>query len=324
MTKQQKVLFEKTYGPVTRMPDVFWKASYAMGMKFKKLIQVSIVHFIRKDFNKLMDEYQPSAVLTVHPIFIGSIIDLLEERGEKIPFYAHQADLVDIADQWFDKRIDMTFAPSQEAYECSVRNGLDPARLTVVGFPVRSRFYEPLPPKAPKAEGEPLSIAIMSGSEGSGTIRTIARTLLKETDAKVAVVCGRNKRLRTRLQDALGKEYADRLTAHGFVERIQDVMNAADLLIMRASPNSVFEAVALNKPVVIFGQLAGQELHNPDMLMKHGLVTVCRNAEELPAFIKSLQANNGEALKKMAAAQKAYAPDDTAVKTAAILNKMIP
>ena len=53
--------------------------------------------------------------------------------------------------------------------------------------------------------------------------------------------------------------YRGRLNAMGFVDDIQNVMLNSDLLVMRASPNSVMEAVALNKPVILFGQLAGQE-----------------------------------------------------------------
>ena len=109
----------------------------------------------------------------------------------------------------------------------------------------------------------------------------------------------------------------------GFVDNIQNVMCDSDILIMRASPNSVMEAVALNKPVIVFGQLAGQELHNPQMLESHGLVLHCPDAEKLPACIKRLTQNDGAEIERMKACQRAYAPGDVTVETAKLLNDYI-
>lgn len=83
------------------------------------------------------------------------------------------------------------------------------------------------------------------------------------------------------------------------------------------------EAVALNKPVILFGQLAGQELHNPDMICAHGLAVYCPEPEKLPEAVARLQANGGEELRKMQEAQRRYAPGDAAADTAALLNELI-
>ena len=190
-------------------------------------------------------------------------------------------------------------APSQEAYDCTIAHGVHPARVRRVGFPVRSRFMN-IAPAAPKPAGQPLTITIMSGSEGSGTVRAVARELLAGTDAQVNVICGRNKALRKKLRNALGKRYHGRLNAMGFVDDIQLVMRDSDLLVMRASPNSVMEAVALNKPVILFGQLAGQELHNPQMLAAHGLAEYCPVPAQLPACVARLTANGGEGIERNA------------------------
>ncbi len=130
---------------------------------------------------------------------------------------------------------------------------------------MRSRFMG-LAEKTAAVKNDPPVITVMSGSEGSGTLKGVVKQLLHGTNAKINVICGRNKSIRKKLRKAFIKEYHDRMNAMGFVERIQDVMCSSDILIMRASPNSVMEAVALNKPVILFGQLAGQELHNPDMI----------------------------------------------------------
>ena len=223
---------------------------------------------------------------------------------------------------WFDPRIDLVLTPSQESYDCTIAHGVDPARVRKVGFPVRSRFMG-LAEKARKPLGQPLTVTVMSGSEGSGVVRTIARELLKGTDARVNVICGRNKALRKKLRKAFSKQYFGRLNAMGFVEKIQDVMCESDILIMRASPNSVMEAIALNKPVILFGQLAGQELHNPDMLCAHGLAVYCPDPAELANCIRDLTKDDGAKIKRMIENQRAYMPGDVAAETAQLLNDFI-
>lgn len=322
MTKMQKVCVENAYGPVTRLPGKAWAMSYAAAMRFNDPLNRIIARAIRVRFRELIMEYKPDCILSVHPMFIGCVLDLLEEFKFDIPFVTHEADLIDIALQWFDPRIDLVFAPSQESYECTIAHGIAPEKVVKVGFPVRSRFMGLADKDLSRKDGK-LVVSVMSGSEGSGTIRTVVRELLKNTDARLNVVCGRNKGLHKKLRKAFGRKYKGRLNAMGFVERIQDVMLESDLLIMRASPNSVMEAVALNKPVILFGQLAGQELHNPDMLQKHGLAVYCPDAERLPACIAELAKDNCAAIERMRECQRAYAPGDVAAETAKLLNDYI-
>ena len=322
MAKMQKICAEKTYGPITRLPSKAWALNYAVGMRFKDPVQHAIVKMIRTRFEKLIWDFRPDCILSVHPIFLGSIADLLEEMGLSIPIVAHEADLIDIALQWFDPRLALVLAPSQEAYDCTIANGVDPARARRVGFPVRSRFMG-LAQQAEKHHNEKTTITVMSGSEGSGVLRSVVRELLRGTDANVNVICGRNKALRKKLRKAFVKKYHGRINAMGFVEKIQDVMCASDILIMRASPNSVMEAIALNKPVILFGQLAGQELHNPDMLQSHGVAVYCPEPERLPECIAELTSNGGAAIERMRECQRQYAPTDAAEETAKLLNDYI-
>ena len=322
MSKAQQVCTKKTYGPITRLPSQAWAFSYAAGTKLKQPMERIIAKMIRPRFEKLLKEFRPDCIMSVHPIFNGSVINLLEEIGLKIPFILHQADLIDIATYYIDGRADLTLSPSQEAFDATVAGGVDPAKIRRVGFPVRSRFFG-LEDKLSRRVRDEMTITVMSGSEGSGLIRSVTKELLKGTDAHVNVICGRNKSLRKKLKKAFARQYYGRVSVMGFVERIQDVMCESDILIMRASPNSVMEAVALNKPVIVFGQLAGQELHNPQMLEKHGLVKHCPDPKRLPACIAELTKDGGAAIERMRACQREYAPGDVCAETAKLLNDYI-
>lgn len=322
MDKVMKACAEKTYGPITRMPGKAWEWNYAAGLKLKQPVQSAVRAMISTRFRKLIEEFRPDCILSVHPIFIGTILDMLEALHLNIPVIAHEADLVDIPPLWFDDRLSLVLAPSNEARECTIRNGIAPERVITVGFPVRKRFMGLREAENAKPN-TPLTITVMSGSEGSGSLKMVVKNLLEGTDAHVNVVCGRNKALRKKLREAFSRKYFGRINVLGFVEEIQKIMMDSDVLVLRASPNSVMEAVALNKPLILFGQLAGQELHNPDMVQAHGLGLYCPNAKDLPECIKSLSENNFEKINKMRAAQRAYASGDAAAETAKLLDAYI-
>jgi len=321
MNRVQQICAEKTYTPVTLLPGA-WAMAYAAGAKLVQPLQKMVAWAMRAKFEKLIDEYRPDCIMSVHPMFIGSILDLLEELKLNIPFIAHQADLIDIAMFWFDPRITLSLCPSKEALECSVAHGMDRARLKQVAFPVRSRFMG-LAEKAAQHKNDRLTVTVMSGSEGAGTVKHVARALLKGTDAKVNVICGRNDVLRKKLRHRLGKYYHGRLNAMGFVSDIQNVMLESDILVLRASPNSVMEGIALNKPIILFGQLAGQELHNPQMLLSYGVAAYCPEADDLPKCIRELTKDNGAAIERMRRCQREFAPDDGTMRTAEFLNEFI-
>lgn len=319
MNRFEQYMAEYTYGPITRLPGKAWEWNFAAGMAFKKPVTLAVAAMIKVKLLALLKEFEPDAILSTHPMFLGSVISVMEEAGLDIPLIAHEVDLIDITDYWFDPRIYRVLAPSQEAYDCTVASVDDPARVIRVGFPVRRRFIDVPAPKP----HEGAVITVMSGSEGSGTLHAVARILLQHTDAKINVICGRNRKMRKRLRKAFGKKYRRRLSTMGFVDEIQNLMAASDLLVLRASPNAVMEAVALNVPVILFGQLAGQEQHNPDLLVAHGLARYCPEPKALPACVHALLDDGGAQSEAMRQAQRAYAPTDAAADTARLLDKLI-
>jgi processive 1,2-diacylglycerol beta-glucosyltransferase len=137
------------------------------------------------------------------------------------------------------------------------------------------------------------------------------------------VICGRNKKVRKQLKRRFARKYKERLSVMGFVSDIEKIMAASDLLIMRASPNSVMEAVAMRVPIIVFGQLAGQEKHNPDVLVAHGLAVYCPEISDLPDCTAALLANGGLQAEIMREMQRIFAPTDAADETAKLIHDWI-
>ncbi len=299
----------KSYGPITRSAESLWKMVWNLSSLKPSLVNTLIEGQIKKTFLKLLSEFKPDIILSVHPNFNGSILNILEKQKINIPFITLIADLVNIYPLWADKRADYIISPTIEARDKCISYGIPNEKIKVFGFPVRSRFYrktQNLKRNFSLKDGNPLNCLIMSGGEGVGNMKNIAINLLENFNCKVKMVAGRNVKLKTALEQTLKTKYGDKVEIYGFVKNIQDLMFSSDIAFTRGSPNVMFEAVASNTPIIITGALPGQEESNPAFAKKYNLGVVCNDVKEIKSTIASLLENNGDQLNQIIESQKKF------------------
>lgn len=303
----------KLYGPVTRNAKELWKMGWELSLRKPSLVNDFIELTTRDNFIELLKRIKPDLILSVHPNFNGSLLNILEDYGIKIPFVTLIADLVSISPLWADPRVDYIICPTKESkYKC-LEFGVSESKLVVIGFPVRQKFLQHLndTSKENKANAQytgnrPLECLIMSGGEGSGNMSRVAKILLKNFDCHVKIVAGRNKILKRRLEKNLYERFGDRVEVFGFSENIQDLMLSSDIAVTRGSPNVMMEAVACNVPLIITGNLPGQEEGNPGYLLKHNLGVVCKELRDLRSIVSELLSSNAYKLNKIKKSQREF------------------
>ncbi|MFC0906013.1 glycosyltransferase [Clostridium sp. MT-14] len=305
----------KAYGPITRKSENLWELIWDISSVKPYLINEIIELKIKDRFLDLLKETRPDLILTIHPNFNGSILNILRKYHVTIPFVTLIADLVSITPLWADSRADYIISPTREAkYKC-MKFGVPEEKIKVLGFPVRSRFCNHTYnfKKDINYNGkEPFRCIIMSGGEGVGNMKKIAEILLENFNCTVKIVAGRNKALENKLEKALAHKYGDRVEIYGFTENIQDLMQSSDIAFMRGSPNVIMEAVACNVPLIITGALPGQEEGNPRFVEKHNLGIVCADTDKIKDAVTDLIANNSQELNKIKRFQRIYTNPDAA------------
>ncbi|NMM63153.1 glycosyltransferase [Clostridium sp. P21] len=295
----------KSYGPITRKSESLWELVWNVSTLKPLLVNEFIELIIRDNLLKLIKEVNPDLILSVHPNFNGSVINVLEQNKIKIPFVTLIADLVSIYPLWADTRADYIISPTVEAKDKCIEYGIPEEKIKVLGFPVRSRFYNHEEHSGYKSD-EPLKCLIMSGGEGVGNMRKIAEVLLGNFNCIVRIIAGRNTRLRNALTKSLGEKYGDKVEIYGFMENIQELMFSSDIAITRGSPNVMMECTASNIPLVITGALPGQEEGNPKFAENYNLAVVCTDIKKMKDTIENLMKNNGENLNKIKKSQRNY------------------
>ena len=307
-----------SYGVVTRHAKFLWKLTWDFGTKFNSTYCSLMSTWAQKRFIEVVARERPDAVLTTHPMFNSSLLTVCEEHGFDLPFISVQADPVSVHPSWCDPRSALTICATDEAMARTLSYGVPAERILKVGFPTRRRFTD-MAQRVEKPEYDPSRPArclLMSGGEGSGMLGSYALELMTKTDVHLTIICGRNKQLKKRLEALVKRKFSERVRILGFVTEIENVMNESDIMIARGSPNSFFEAVVMNLPLIITGALPGQEQGNPEFVENYGLGIVSKGVKALSHSVNHLLENDGAELMRIREAQRAYRRFDNAKRIA--------
>ena len=302
---------EKSYIPLITHAPCLWGLFFALSHRFPRALNWSARGSMESRFIALVRDYRPDLIVSVHPGFVGCALDLLEKHSLKIPFVSLIADLVTFSSLWVDKRCRCTISPTAEATQILKGMGIPAASIAELGFPIRRRFETP--PEvfdrriARRQAGAPLGILVFANAFPKTRTRKLVTTLLSIEGARVTVITGRDDRLKDSLARAFAGQLGTRVALPGYVTDMERHMAENDLLITRAGPNTLLEAVSCGLPPIITGHVPGQEAGNPGWIESHGLGIVCRQIPALPGAIAGLLADNSRRWLEIAEAQRRYA-----------------
>lgn len=300
------------YDKIAVNTPFLWKLLYKASNLHPKFLNSIVSLMIKENLLKLIKDTNPDIIVSLHAGFVGSVINVLDGEKINIPFITFVADFDNVTRLWADRRSLYTLCPTENSKRTMVREGINEDRIRIFGFPARERFNkynienEGLEFVACTKETGPIKFLIMNGSQGTKKSIKMAEILLDNFDCNVTIMAGRNNELKTLLENKLFPKYKDRVTILGFVENVEHYMLNSDILILRASPNVVTEAVNLCRPIIVTGSLMGQEEKNPQFVADNDLGIICRNINHLPTAVNSLLADNGKKLNEIYSSQLSF------------------
>jgi processive 1,2-diacylglycerol beta-glucosyltransferase len=237
-----------------------------------------------RPFVKLLKSYRPEIAICTHPL-PAEIISWLKSK-EKLE--TRQAIVVtdfDVHAMWLCRHYERYFVAIEETRVHMESLGVPASKITVSGIPIDPVFAQP----KDKAEmrrkyglkPDLTTILVSAGGFGVGPIETLMASLCGlEHPAQVVAICGRNEKLKARLDvEAAALPVDARLTLHpvGFTEAMDEYMAASDLLLGKAGGLTTSEALARGLALVIVNPIPGQEERNSDHLLEEGAAIRCNN-----------------------------------------------
>ncbi len=263
-----------SYPVLTQVPTI-WEISYSIFDGRRRVIIANSVlgPYVRQSYTRLIEEHPCDIYVSVHPVPIAPFLEILEEKnGSRPPFITVITDLVTTPAFWYDKRSDLIVVPTEAAQTRGVKLGMREEQFKVIGLPVADRFCQNKDRKAIRERlGWPQDlpmVMIVGGGEGMGPIGKNALAIDRaRLPVGLAVICGRNRRLKERLD---AHDWHIPAFTYSFVREMPDFMAAADVLVTKAGPGTISEAFIAGIPLILYSRLPGQEEGNVTYVIEEG------------------------------------------------------
>jgi UDP-N-acetylglucosamine:LPS N-acetylglucosamine transferase len=182
-------------------------------------------------------------------------------------------------------------------YNYLLKKGFKKERLIHSGFPINEKFNQIN--KSAKTEISVPNVLMVTPSlkRNKVTLKLILATL--KHNVNLTVVTGNNKKLKNYLDNRLTahKPAVKNVTVLGYVSDMDTKLSSTDVLIAKAGPNMILEAVKMRVPVLITGHIPGQEEKNYQYIVENGYGLKCSSPKKLSYALDRLFENNYELLK---------------------------
>jgi UDP-N-acetylglucosamine:LPS N-acetylglucosamine transferase len=221
-----------------------------------------------------LGEDRPLLVVSNHGLITAGLAEAKHHYGLEVPVLTFATEPFNISAYWGEPRADSIIVASEDGRRRLIRFGVPAEKITIIGRPVRQAFlHAPSKIEARSLLGlEGRFTCLLSfGGEGVGrNARGLISALLDAGVAlQVVVITGRNALLRDELRTFW--PVTDRLQVLGFVENMAEYLAASDLFIGKAGPSSVYEALAIGRPVLATGYAGLNELGVVRFIESEGL-----------------------------------------------------
>ncbi len=250
------------YPQLVKAPQLWQAGFYATdGRARARVITYTLWPYASRAAKRMLESHPSDIVVTTHP-FANSFALKALGRNRIRPFITVVTDPVTTHALWFDKRADLILVPTAASRERAIDYHMPPEKVHVVGQPVADRYCAPPGDKHALREklGWPqrrTMVVIVGGGEGMGPIEQTARAIDGSgLNVALAIVTGRNEALKQKLE---AHHWNIPVYIYGFTRDLPDFFRAADVLITKAGPGTIAEALNAGLPIILNARLPGQE-----------------------------------------------------------------
>ncbi len=285
--------------PITRLPAWYsvmvgpgagiWSALWALtnGRRRTQAIHTALWPLFRTASRRILGHREFDALVAVHPLGTNPFVRALS--GTRPPIVTVVTDLVSTHALWFSPGADAYLVPTEEAQRRAASHGVPPGKIHVLGLPVSRRFGEPpadrsaLRAQLGWTSGLPV-VLLLGGGEGMGPVANVARAISDSgLPCELAVVAGRNQGLHRELA---GTAWNGPTHVYGFTDQMAEFMHASDIVVTKAGPSTICEALAAGLPLVLFARLSGQESGNVPYVTGQGAGVWAPSPAEVVAALR--------------------------------------
>ncbi|MFW5437347.1 MGDG synthase family glycosyltransferase [Paenibacillus apiarius] len=283
--------FFRSYKKLITTYPVLWKKIYEskQSQPISQWLQFTIYQLFHRNLEQVLDQIQPDLVICTHP-FNSSSLARLKKMGNPIRLCTVITDF-HVHGVWVQPEVDLYLVSNDDVRLQLLQMGVPSDRIAVTGIPIKSNFWQ----KTDKQEARRRlhlkdlpTVMIMGGGLGLGGIQELAHSLIKWREFVQILICtGYNDSLRFTLQ--CNKHFQHpHIVILGFVDMIDTLLDAADLLITKPGGITCFEALSKGVPMLIFQPIPGHEEYNSNHLVNQELAIRINHQDEVDHWMHKL------------------------------------
>lgn len=320
------------YGPITRHARWLWGGLYyaTNSRTAVSLLENTVLRSVTTAVTQAIDRLEPECVVSFHPLLNHISVRAVRGRVSRIPVVTVITDLVDIHASWVCPDVDAVVVPSPGGFDRCRRAGIPASRCHDLGLAVDRKFTDlPSDPAGIASIRERLRlrpdgflVLVCGGADGSGGIMKHARAIATGAfDVDLVVICGRNERARAALAGLTTANGRD-VRVLGYVNDMPEWMRASDVVVSKAGPGTIAEALCCGLPLLLVWYLPGQERGNVEWVVDIGAGRFVPRDDQLVDAVAELATPGSATLAAMRAAVQAAARPDATRRIAELIASM--
>ena len=275
----QPGIFRQYYTYAGRHSSRLWGLGYKYSDNEKAALRLhkTLTLLVQQRLYRLTELIKPRLIITTHTLVSYEIAHVLVQQRASTPLVFQFSELEEVHATWLTvKNADAYLVPTREIFTQARAQGINESRLHLTGMPVRRQFLEEY--KTSRAEtlarlgldSAVFTVFLQGGAEGAAGLASMVKSILSvASPVQIILAVGTNKQLAMRFSGIA------RMRVLPFTQTIAPYMAAADVIIGKAGPNFIAEAMILEKPFLATSFIPGQEAPNLTFLERHNLGWVC-------------------------------------------------
>ncbi|MDP8299540.1 MAG: glycosyltransferase [Candidatus Tantalella remota] len=272
------------WGNIYDNPDVMKKTAKARDALHK---------FNMSKVRKLIDSKTPDVIVCTQAFPCGLVADYKRSCGKDTMLVGILTDHAPHS-YWLYDEVDYYITPSKETAGVLEKKGVPPQKIKAFGIPVDPKYSEGHSVSNTKEDlgfdGDRPVLLVMGGSQGLGVMEETVRSFFcdERHGYQILVVAGSNKKLYSRLKKMESKNGSRHMRVLSHVDNIDELMEAADLIITKAGGMTTAEALVKKLPMLIIKPIPGHEQMNTDYLVSEGAAIEVTDHREIHEIVNSL------------------------------------
>jgi processive 1,2-diacylglycerol beta-glucosyltransferase len=254
---------------------------------------LSLTNFINcRKFRRFVLNEKPDVVISTHFESSRMVSELTKKGLYKGKLLTVITDLMPHS-FWITDPVDRYVVGSREAKKTLVNKWkVRPENVEALGIPVdpvftENKSREDLTRKL-NLRQDLFTVLIASGGFGIGPVEEMVSALQDMGGLQLMVVCGRNSKLKERLDK---RDYKIPTLIYGFVNNMDELMTVADIMVSKSGGLSTSEALVKNLPLIVIAPVPGQETRNCGVLLENNAAMRAYSGKQVHDMISRLIGN---------------------------------